>query len=82
MEDAQLRAWDREIAAWRKLLAGRPVPPALGEELEAAASALQTVRAKIDEPIFSGERVRRHLSRLHALWEMIYAGDESRTTPA
>jgi hypothetical protein len=81
MDEGQLRAWDREIVAWRKLLAGRPVPPALEEELEAAAAELQTVRAQAGQPL-SGERVRRHLSRLHDLWVLLYAGDESRTTPA
>jgi hypothetical protein len=81
MDEADLRAWDRELMAWRKKLAAQPVPPALEEELEAAASELRTVRTQLGTPI-SGERVKRHFVRLSALWQIVAGYDESRTTPA
>jgi hypothetical protein len=84
MDEAQLRAWDRELTEWRRKLAGRPVPPALEEELHAATTELETVRTQIHEPI-SGERVKRHLMRLADLWQTVagdYEGADRRTTPA
>jgi hypothetical protein len=74
----------REIEEWRRKFRGQSVPPALEEELDAAASELAVVQAQLRDHVeISGARVRRHLMRLRALWAYVSSyGDESRTTPA
>ena len=74
MDDAVLLAWERELAAWKRLLAQQPGSPAMQDELAAASVELEVVRRQHETgAAVSGDRVWRHLQRLRALWD--YLGD-------
>lgn len=82
MDEFELQSWERELAAWRRRLPPGEAPPALLEELEAAAAEIAVVRRRLRDRVrISGERVVRHFTRLRAAWEY-YCDGESRTTPA
>jgi hypothetical protein len=82
MDEFQLQAWERELAAWRRKVGGVPLSPAMENELDAVAVEIAHTRARVREGArVSGDSVLRHFSRLRDLWNYCQAG-ESRTTPA
>lgn len=76
MDEFELQSWERELAAWRRKLAPLPSPPALTEELDAAAAEIATVRSRLNDHLtISGDRVTRHFDRLRELWDYLQPND-------
>jgi hypothetical protein len=76
MDQFELEAFERELAAWRRRVArvapAPALPQALCDELQAAIDEVDAVRTLVRAHVpISGERVRRHFARLRGLWDYL-----------
>jgi len=83
MDQFELEAFERELAAWRRRVVRVAPAPALLDELQAAVDEIEAVRTLVRAHVpISGERVRRHFARLRGLWDFLQLEDAGVDQPA